>query len=97
MPGTCRRLVKPHRPVGAAIMKPLTVEVLDTIDISEENVWVYNSDIPPTGVTECGAVFPQSGQGAACLAALPQKLWEACCEALTVPEASLLSQMFSWV
>ena len=60
----------------AAILKRIMRETGETLDVSEQSVWTYVSDIPAEGVAEFGAVLPKPGGEAAWLEQLPGDLRE---------------------
>ncbi|KQT60123.1 hypothetical protein ASG52_18565 [Methylobacterium sp. Leaf456] len=60
----------------AAILTRIMRETSAILGISEQDVWVYVSDIPAQGVLEFGNVLPQPGGEAEWLAALPEDLRE---------------------
>ncbi|MGA0531213.1 tautomerase family protein [Hansschlegelia sp. KR7-227] len=60
----------------AAILTRIMRETSAILDISEQSVWVYVSDIPAQGVLEFGAVLPEPGGEAAWLEALPAEVRE---------------------
>jgi phenylpyruvate tautomerase PptA (4-oxalocrotonate tautomerase family) len=60
----------------AAILRRIMRETSEILDISEQAVWVYVSDIPAHGVLEFGSVLPEPGGEAAWLASLPADLRE---------------------
>ena len=45
-----------------AIMERVAAEISAAANVSREDVWVYISDIPATGVLEFGHVLPPPGQ-----------------------------------
>lgn len=58
----------------ARIMTRLMRETSAILGISEQDVWVYISDIPALGVLEFGNVLPEPGEEERWLAALPEEL-----------------------
>ena len=58
----------------ANILTRIMSETSDILDISEQCVWVYVSDIPAHGVLEFGNILPEPGGEAEWLASLPQSL-----------------------
>ncbi len=60
----------------AAILTRIMGETSAILGISEQDVWVYVSDIPAQGVLEFGNVLPQPGGEAEWLAGLPEELRE---------------------
>ncbi|GJD37537.1 tautomerase family protein [Methylobacterium aerolatum] len=58
----------------ARIMTRLMRETSAILGISEQDVWVYISDIPALGVLEFGNVLPEPGEEERWLAALPKEL-----------------------
>lgn len=60
----------------AAILTRVMDETSTILGLSEQDVWVYVSDIPAEGVLEFGNVLPPPGGEAAWLAALPEALRE---------------------
>lgn len=60
----------------ARLMTRLMRETSDILGISEQDVWVYISDIPALGVLEFGTVLPEPGEEEQWLAALPEALRE---------------------
>ena len=57
-----------------AIMERVAAEVSASAKISREDVWVYISDIPATGVLEFGQVLPPPGQEQAWFDSMPETL-----------------------
>lgn len=57
-----------------AIMERIAGEISTTAKVGKEDVWVYISDIPATGVLEFGHVLPPPGQEAAWFASMPTAL-----------------------
>ncbi len=60
----------------AGILRRIMRETSDILGISEQDVWVYVSDIPAEGVLEFGNVLPEPGGEEAWLAGLPEDLRE---------------------
>lgn len=60
----------------ARLMTRIMRETSDILGISEQDVWVYISDIPALGVLEFGTVLPEPGEEEQWLAALPEALRE---------------------
>ncbi|MDR4306683.1 tautomerase family protein [Chelatococcus sambhunathii] len=60
----------------AKLLTRIMAETAEILNISEQDVWVYISDIPAHGVLEFGAVLPEPGQEEAWLASLPEALRE---------------------
>lgn len=60
----------------AAILTRIMAETSAILEMSEQDVWVYVSDIPAEGVLEFGHVLPPPGGEAAWLAGLPEDLRE---------------------
>jgi phenylpyruvate tautomerase PptA (4-oxalocrotonate tautomerase family) len=60
----------------AKILHRIMRETGDILRVSEENVWVYISDIPAEGVAEFGNILPQPGGEEKWLEALPDALRE---------------------
>ncbi|HEY0219355.1 MAG TPA: tautomerase family protein [Afipia sp.] len=58
----------------AKILQRIMQETSEILDISEESVWVYVSDIPAQGVLEFGNVLPEPGGEEQWLATLPRAL-----------------------
>ena len=57
-----------------AIMERIASDISASASISREDVWVYISDIPATGVLEFGQVLPHPGQEDAWFASMPTSL-----------------------
>ena len=57
-----------------AIMERIAADISATAKISREDVWVYISDIPATGVLEFGQVLPPPGGEAAWFESMPAAL-----------------------
>lgn len=57
-----------------AIMERIASDVSALAKVERQDVWVYISDIPATGVVEFGHVLPQPGQEDAWFAKLPEAL-----------------------
>ena len=60
----------------ARMLTRIMAETSQILGTSEQDVWVYISDIPAQGVLEFGNVLPEPGQEEAWLAALPEALRE---------------------
>jgi phenylpyruvate tautomerase PptA (4-oxalocrotonate tautomerase family) len=60
----------------AAILHRIMQETGEILQVSEQSVWVYISDIPAEGVAEFGNILPQPGGEEKWLAALPSALRE---------------------
>ena len=60
----------------AKIMHRIMRDTSEILQVSEQNVWVYISDIPAEGVAEFGTILPQPGGEKKWLAALPSALRE---------------------
>ncbi len=60
----------------ANILRRIMQETSDILQISQESVWVFISDIPAEGIAEFGAILPQPGGEEKWLAALPSALRE---------------------
>lgn len=60
----------------ANILRRIMRETAEVLDISEQSVWVYISDIPAQGVLEFGNVLPEPGHEEQWLASLPDTLRE---------------------
>lgn len=60
----------------AKMLTRIMAETSAILGVSDQDVWVYISDIPAEGVLEFGAVLPEPGQEEAWLAALPEALRE---------------------
>ncbi|MBE7201186.1 MAG: tautomerase family protein [Parafilimonas terrae] len=60
----------------AKLMTRIMRETSAILGISEQDVWVYISDIPALGVLEFGTVLPEPGEEEQWLAALPEALRE---------------------
>jgi phenylpyruvate tautomerase PptA (4-oxalocrotonate tautomerase family) len=60
----------------AKILGRIMSETSEILNISEQCVWVYVSDIPAHGVLEFGNILPEPGGEAEWLASLPQSLRE---------------------
>lgn len=58
----------------ARILKRIMRETSAILNVSEQSVWVYVSDIPAEGVLEFGNVLPQPGGEQEWLAGLPAAL-----------------------
>ncbi|WP_095081830.1 tautomerase family protein [Mesorhizobium sophorae] len=58
----------------ANILHRIMQETSEILQISEENVWVYISDIPADNIAELGAILPQPGGEEEWLAKLPSAL-----------------------
>ena len=57
-----------------AIMERIANDISASAKVGREDVWVYISDIPATGVLEFGQVLPQPGQEDAWFASMPEEL-----------------------
>jgi phenylpyruvate tautomerase PptA (4-oxalocrotonate tautomerase family) len=57
-----------------AIMERIANDISATAKVEREDVWVYISDIPATGVLEFGHVLPPPGQEDAWFASMPDTL-----------------------
>src|SRR5208282_5179979 len=60
----------------ANILRRIMQETSDILQISQESVWVFISDIPAEGIAEFGAILPQPGGEEKWLAALSSALRE---------------------
>ena len=60
----------------AKMLRRIMRETSEILDISEQSVWVYISDIPAHGVLEFGNVLPEPGAEEQWLASLPITLRE---------------------
>jgi phenylpyruvate tautomerase PptA (4-oxalocrotonate tautomerase family) len=60
----------------AAILHRIMRETGEILGVTQEDVWVYISDIPAEGVAEFGNILPQPGGEEAWLASLPSALRE---------------------
>ncbi|GJD51739.1 hypothetical protein OPKNFCMD_4496 [Methylobacterium crusticola] len=60
----------------ARMLRRIMQETSEILAISEQDVWVYISDIPATGVLEFGNVLPEPGEEEQWLASLPSDLRE---------------------
>lgn len=60
----------------ARMLERIMVETSAILGISDQDVWVYISDIPAHGVLEFGHVLPEPGQEEAWLGSLPDALRE---------------------
>jgi len=60
----------------AAMLRRIMAETSGILGISDQDVWVYISDIPALGVLEFGHVLPEPGEEEQWLAALPSALRE---------------------
>ena len=60
----------------ARILRRVMRETSEILEISEQAVWVYISDIPAHGVLEFGNVLPEPGGEEKWLASLPSELRE---------------------
>lgn len=58
----------------AQILKRIMRETSAILNVSEQSVWVYVSDIPAEGVLEFGNILPQPGGEKEWLAGLPAAL-----------------------
>ncbi|GJD47809.1 hypothetical protein OPKNFCMD_0520 [Methylobacterium crusticola] len=56
------------------ILRRIMQETSEILSISEQDVWVYVSDIPAQGVLEFGSVLPEPGGEEQWLASLPSPL-----------------------
>jgi phenylpyruvate tautomerase PptA (4-oxalocrotonate tautomerase family) len=56
------------------ILMRLLQSVSKVINVAEEEVWVYLSDIPASNIAEFGKVLPEPGEEEAWVNALPQPL-----------------------
>ncbi|MCX7307717.1 MAG: tautomerase family protein [Afipia sp.] len=59
-----------------AIMERIANDISAVAKVERENVWVYISDIPATGVLEFGHVLPPPGQEEGWFASMPKALKE---------------------
>jgi phenylpyruvate tautomerase PptA (4-oxalocrotonate tautomerase family) len=59
-----------------AIMERIADDISAMAKVERENVWVYISDIPATGVLEFGHVLPSPGEEDKWFASLPKALRE---------------------
>ena len=57
-----------------AIMERIATDISVSAKVGREDVWVYISDIPATGVLEFGHVLPTPGQEDAWFASMPEAL-----------------------
>ena len=60
----------------ANILRRIMRETAEILNISEQSVWIYISDIPAQGVLEFGNVLPEPGGEEQWLASLPSALRE---------------------
>ncbi|MGE7418147.1 tautomerase family protein [Methylobacterium tarhaniae] len=60
----------------ARMLRRIMQETSDILAISDQDVWVYISDIPAHGVLEFGNVLPEPGDEEKWLASLPSDLRE---------------------
>lgn len=60
----------------ARMLRRIMQETSDILAISDQDVWVYISDIPAHGVLEFGNVLPEPGEEERWLASLPSDLRE---------------------
>jgi phenylpyruvate tautomerase PptA (4-oxalocrotonate tautomerase family) len=60
----------------ARMLRRIMLETSDILAISDQDVWVYISDIPAHGVLEFGNVLPEPGEEEKWLASLPSDLRE---------------------
>ncbi|MCJ2127147.1 tautomerase family protein [Methylobacterium sp. J-077] len=60
----------------ARMLRRIMAETSGILGISEQDVWVYISDIPALSVLEFGHVLPEPGEEEQWLAALPSALRE---------------------
>ena len=60
----------------ARMLRRIMAETREILGLSDQDVWVYISDIPAHGVLEFGNVLPEPGQEEAWLASLPEALRE---------------------
>jgi phenylpyruvate tautomerase PptA (4-oxalocrotonate tautomerase family) len=56
------------------LLRRITTEVGDIVDVSPEEVWVYINDIPGANIAEYGRPLPDPGDEDRWFAALPQEL-----------------------
>ena len=56
------------------MLQRIMQETSEILSISEQDVWVYISDIPAQGVLEFGNVLPEPGGEEQWLASLPNEL-----------------------
>ncbi|GEP12497.1 hypothetical protein [Methylobacterium gnaphalii] len=58
------------------MLRRIMRETSENLGISDQEVWVYISDIPAQGVLEFGNVLPEPGDEEQWLASLPNALRE---------------------
>lgn len=57
-----------------AVMERIADEISASAEVGRDDVWIYVSDIPATGVLEFGCVLPPPGQEDTWFASLPKEL-----------------------